>query len=94
MDSEKKKGILSKAISLGKALLAGEDVGEEALAKRIEICGACDLVKIDHFGNMNCGICGCKLTGSKALINLARYEETTEYGCKHPDGSQWKKNGV
>lgn len=94
MDADKKKGILAKAVSLGKALLAGEDVSEERLQKRMDICGACELVKIDGFGNMNCGICGCKLSGSKALINLARYEETGDYGCKHPKGSQWKSNGV
>ena len=94
MDEKKKKGILSKAVSLGKALLAGEDVSEERLQKRVDICGSCRLVKIDDFGNMNCGVCGCKLSGSKALINLARYEETGDYGCKQPEGSQWKKNGV
>jgi hypothetical protein len=94
MEDQKRKGIIAKAISLSKALLAGTDVSEDRLQKRVEICGACDKVQIDGFGNMNCGICGCKMSGSKALINLARYEETADYGCKHPDGSQWKKNGV
>ncbi len=32
--------------------------------------------------------------GHRALINLARYEETRRWGCKHPDGSRWKKAGV
>jgi hypothetical protein len=91
---DKRKGIVSKAITLAKAILVGKDVSEDRLAKRIEICGSCDLVKTDDFGNMNCGICGCKLSGSKALINLARYEETPEYGCKHPSGSRWKDKGV
>lgn len=29
-----------------------------------------------------------------ALINLARYEETRRWGCKHPEGVRWKKAGV
>jgi hypothetical protein len=88
------KSIIGKAISLTKALLAGKDVSPERVEKRIEVCGSCDKVKIDNFGNMNCGICGCKVSGSRSLINLARYEETADYGCKHPQGSRWKDQGV
>ena len=27
----------------------------------------------------------------RALVNLARYEGTRPWGCKHPTGSRWKK---
>lgn len=44
---------------------------------------------------LKCGICGCRTSGgSSELLNLAAYEETADYGCKHPDGSQWKAAGV
>ena len=84
--------LLPKTLSVAKALLTGVDVSPERLEKRLEICSNCPKAKKD--GNlMTCSICGCKLK-IRGLVNLARYEETQEYGCKHPDGSQWKKNNV
>ena len=79
--------------SVAKALLTGTDVGEERLQKRLEICSTCDRVQMDETGSMQCGICGCILK-EKSLINLARFEETQEYGCKYPTGSKWKEKGV
>ena len=85
--------IFAKALSLGRALLTGTSVSAERLQKRIEICRACPNVTTanDH---MACGICGCQLSGENKLVNLARYETTKEYGCKHADGDQWIKYGA
>jgi uncharacterized paraquat-inducible protein A len=83
---------MKATLSFATALLTGEDVSKDRLTQRLEICAACDLVEI-HESQMVCGICGCKLKET-GLQNLARYEETAGYGCKHPDGSKWKANGV
>tara|TARA_R110002020_G_scaffold123580_4_gene280251 strand:- start:147 stop:449 length:303 start_codon:yes stop_codon:yes gene_type:complete len=90
---ESNKSFLEKTISFAKAVLTGKDVSQERIQKRLEICSGCDLVNVSPEGLMKCGICKCKLK-EKGLQNLARYEETPGYGCKHPAGSQWKKNGV
>lgn len=84
--------IFAKTYTLAKALLTGETVSEERLRKRLEICRTCPNVE-KNGNNMHCGICGCKVKES-GLVNLARFEETNDYGCKHGDGSQWKANGV
>jgi hypothetical protein len=89
--------LFQKVVSLGVALLTGEDVSRERLEKRLEICRGCDKVRIQgnaQNGTLSCGVCGCKLRGDKSLVNLARYEETAHYGCRHPRGSRWKANGV
>lgn len=89
------KEMLDKTISLTTALLSGEVVSEETIKRRIEICSTCPLVKLSGKGQtMSCGVCGCRLRGDKSLMNLARYEETKSYGCKHPAGSRWRKAGV
>lgn len=88
----KDKSFVEKTLSLAKAVWKGQDVPHDVIQKRLEICKDCDLVGI--VGDvMKCTICGCKLK-ERGLQNLARYEETKEYGCKHPEGSKWKKNGV
>ena len=92
-EPEDNKSLLGKTLSFAKAMLTGTDVGEERLKKRLEVCSTCDLVNKSQAGLMRCGICGCKLK-EKGLQNLARYEETAQYGCKHPSGSRWKANGV
>lgn len=76
------------------ALFVGKGISRQRKKKRLELCSQCDLLTFDHFGRPRCGICGCKLKGDNALVDLLRYEETEWYGCKHPDGSVWKKNGV
>lgn len=92
IDWNNPQSVMKATYSFAKALLTGQDVPKDHLVKRLEICAQCDLMRlIDDM--MTCGICGCKLK-EKGLQNLARYEETKEYGCKHPDGSQWEKNGV
>tara|TARA_A100000172_G_scaffold16178_1_gene8685 strand:- start:406 stop:690 length:285 start_codon:yes stop_codon:yes gene_type:complete len=92
IDWKNPKAVMKATMSFASALLTGEDVSKDRLAKRLEICAACDLVEMDG-DQMVCGICGCKIK-EKGLQNLARYEETAGYGCKHPDGSKWKANGV
>ena len=79
--------------SILSALLTGEHVTKKRQERRLEICHSCDLFQYDG-KNSSCGVCGCKLNGDKKLLQLTSYEETDSYGCKHPDGSKWKKNGV
>ena len=89
--------LLQKTIALGSALLCGKDVGQGRMKRRMEVCAGCPFVEIQgnaETGLLRCGICKCKVKSDKTLINLARYEETNRYGCKHPEGSQWKKAGV
>jgi len=74
------------------ALLTAKDVSRERLRKRLEICSSCEKVYLSG-KVMKCGVCNCTLSQS-GLINLARYEETDSYGCKHPDGSRWKNAGA
>jgi len=89
--------LVQKTISLAIALTTGRRVGDERVRRRVEICSRCRYVRIRKTRRggrkLNCGICGCRLRGRRALINIARYEETRRWGCKHPDGSQWKANG-
>jgi len=87
------KNIFQKTISLAAALLTGENVSQEVMLKRLEICAVCD--KVQHDGKlMRCGICGCALKGDKSLINLVRFKQTARYGCKHGSGSKWTKAGL
>lgn len=86
-------GLLPKTLSVAKALLSGQDVSQERLKKRLEICNKCDKVDTRSENLMSCSICGCKVK-QRGLVNLARYEETKDYGCKHPKGSRWKDQNV
>ena len=88
------KTVFQKTWTLAKALLTGETVSDERLQKRLEICSKCPKVRINTRGKMKCGICGCRIRGDRALINLARFEETADYGCKYSAGSRWKAQGV
>ena len=93
----KEKGITWKNFkSLTKALLTGSHVSKEVQEKRLKICHECPLFRWDdNKETASCGICGCKV-GNKSmkLLDLTRYEEDDTYGCKHPEGSRWKENGV
>lgn len=85
--------LLHKVYTLAKAISLGSYVSEERIRRRLEVCAACDkleVVKDRDTEIYRCGICGCMLKGDKTLVNLAAYEETADYGCKHPDGSKWK----
>jgi len=90
--------LIQKTISLSIALTSGRRVSDDRIRRRIEICSRCRYVRIRKTRRggrkLNCGICGCRLRGRRALVNLARYEETRRWGCKHPGGSRWKKAGV
>ena len=90
--------LVQKTVSLAIALTAGRRVSDERVRRRVEICSRCRYVRVRKTRRrdrrLNCGICGCRLRGRHALINLVRYEETRRWGCKHPGGSRWKKAGV
>jgi len=86
------KNIFQKALSAISALVSGETVGEMQMRKRVEVCAQCEYVR-EANGEMRCGICGCKISGDRGILNLAKFVETDSYGCKHPNGSQWKANG-
>jgi heterodisulfide reductase subunit A-like polyferredoxin len=90
---------IEKVISAAKALLTGENVSEEILKARIEICSKCPYAKRRTQNGESvpvaCNVCGCAVsTNSSKIINLARFVETDSYGCKHPSGSQWKAAGL
>jgi len=89
--------LIQKTISLAIALTTGHPVSDRRIRRRIEICSRCRYVRIRKARRggrkLNCGICGCRLRSRRALINLARYEETRRWGCKHPNGSRWKAHG-
>ena len=90
--------LIRKTISLAIALTTGRRVSDERIRRRVEICSRCRYVrtrKTRRGGRkLNCGICGCRLRGRRALINLARHEEARRWGCEPPDGSRWKKAGT
>lgn len=89
-------GLVRKTISLAIALATGRRVSDERIRRRVEICSRCRYVRVRKTRQgrkLNCGICGCRLRGRRALVNLGRYEETRRWGCKHPDGSRWKAHG-
>lgn len=79
---------------LAKALLTGETVSEETLRARLVICADCSKVHSNKRGELRCSICRCRLKGDRSLINLARYVETSEYGCKFKSGSKWAAAGL
>lgn len=91
------KNLIHKTISLAVAILTGKRVSDNRVRRRIELCARCRYVRVRRRRGqrlLRCGICGCRLHGRRALVNLARYEETRRYGCKHPGGSRWRKAGV
>jgi len=96
MTSRRRVGpnLVQKTISVAIALTTGRRVSDDRIRRRIEICSRCRYVRIRKTRHgarkLNCGICGCRLRSRRALINLARYEETRRWGCKHPRGSRWK----
>ena len=89
--------LIEKTISLAIALTMGRRVSDERIRRRVEICSRCRYVRVRRTKRgsrkLNCGICGCRLRARRELINLARYEETRRWGCKHPRGSRWKAHG-
>jgi len=85
---------LKDFMSVMSAMITGKYVSKKRQSKRLEICHGCEEFIINDNGRAECGVCGCKLDGDKKLIQLTAYEETERYGCKHDDGSQWKKHGV
>lgn len=95
--SGSKLAIFKKMKIVAGALLFGKVISKERMEKRLDICRPCEYVKQQGEGLAalyRCGICKCKLKVDATLINLARYEETNKYGCRHPLGSRWKKQGV
>lgn len=84
----------TKLLSLSKAVITGDrGVSEQRREARLAICLKCPLANKTHDPPI-CSICGCKLKGEKSVVNLIAYEETKDYGCKHPSGSRWKEAGV
>jgi len=82
---------IEKAISLSFAIAFGKRVKPSVIAKRVEVCSKCENVQYKgKFKVMRCSVCNCPLTKDNRLLNLAGFQETRHYGCKHPDGSKWK----
>lgn len=91
-------GLAKDAISAGRAVFKGTVVSDERIRRRVEICAECPWVMHKKYQDESlpyaCGQCGCAIKSTNSLLNLAAYEETSDYGCKHPDGSRWAKEGV
>ena len=83
---------VAKTFNVARALLVGKVVDKKRMKARMMICKDCHHVKLQG-QLLRCGICNCKVNDYN-LVNLARFEETNVYGCKHEEGSQWKKAGV
>ncbi len=82
---------IKKAWSLAAAMISGKAVSKARIKKRIIICEKCEEIKYTgKYHIMKCNICDCPLSKDNKLVNLARYKETKQYGCKHPKGSKWK----
>lgn len=72
--------------------LTGTEVSIEQQSKRLQVCSDCSYLTLVN-NVPSCGICKCALkTDNSKLLNLINKKETDTYGCKHPSGSQWKKN--
>ena len=76
---------IQKTISLAIALTTGRRVSDDRIRRRIEVCSRCRYVRIRKTKRggrkLNCGICGCRLRVRRALVNLARYEETRRWAA-------------
>ena len=93
--SSVKKITWDKFKSVVSAIVSGEHIPKEQQLKRLKICHSCELFRWDKIVEEgHCGVCGCKLGGNSRLTSLTTYKETDEYGCKHPNGSKWKKQNV
>jgi hypothetical protein len=88
------KDLVKAILPVLTSVVVGKDVPEERQKKRLEICADCEYLSLIN-NQPSCGICGCQLKiDDKSIVNLISKEETSLYGCKHPDGSKWKLNDV
>jgi len=85
--------LIQKTISLAVALTTGRRVSDERIRPR-RVFRYVRIRNTRRGRKLNCGICGCRVRGRRGLVNLARYEETRRWGCKHPNGSRWQNAGV
>lgn len=92
---------IANLLAVAAAVTLGNKIDCDRMRARLRVCMKCDRVRTDN-DRFRCGICGCKLGApngvddvhKRELANLILYEETGMYGCKHPEGSRWKKAGV
>lgn len=97
LSTPKKQGVTWENLkSITSAVLVGKQISKERQEERLKTCHGCELFRWNEVDQeAKCGVCGCKLSGrSTKLLDLTSYEETEQYGCKHPRGSKWKENGV
>lgn len=87
------KDYLKAIYPVALAIFRGTHISIERRLARLEVCGTCELLSVAG-GRPMCSICACTMGGSNALVSLVVFEETKHYGCHHPQGSRWKKNGV
>jgi hypothetical protein len=91
--------LMKRAVSAGRAMLAGKRVSAARSKERLTICKACEHVKAKKKSRektvLRCGLCDCKVSHGR-LLNLTLYEENLDagYGCKSRGGSRWKKAGL
>jgi hypothetical protein len=74
------------------AKTTGKSISLPQIQKRMEICSECEKITVIE-NEVSCGVCTCHLTVKNGTIpDIIALEETTAYGCKHPEGSQWKRS--
>lgn len=93
--AERPRPTIRQVTGLAKAAVIGKYVSLEVLQKRLAICDACPAQRQTKKGDKWCSKCGCGMSDSKKVTNLAAYEENLpEWGCKFAGGSRWKEKGL
>jgi hypothetical protein len=88
---------VKKPLSLATAIVGGTYVSKERQQAREAICDTCTFMCRNMKLEKKCRVCDCIVDGEAGyprLVTLTAYEETKQYGCKHPDGSRWKARGL
>lgn len=66
------------------AVLFGKIVPFEIMKQRVAICEQCVYSKCDAKGRRFCNLCGCGVSEQRVIFNMARFNESRRWGCKHP----------
>lgn len=94
-DLKAKLNLKEKIKSIPKILqsIINDEVSTVQMMQRISVCEKCPYLSY-HKEQLLCGVCGCWLNPNVQILNLLQQKETHQnVYCKHPDGSQWLKNG-
>jgi hypothetical protein len=88
------KDYFKAALPVLLAKVAGKSIPLPQIEKRMEVCAECEYITLNDAKEPICGVCSCHLNVKNGSIpDVITLEETALQGCKHKDGSQWKKKG-